>query len=387
MPCAGLSRYDVLASPCIRAGVYVKHLQAASRGAKISWLAFELEVGGSHLRVNVNCESGLQKSYAIPTLETEILQATVDAGAYPVKMSADAAEMGRLLSGFQAALEEITVVAEPPGPGKCCRFQSFFDPTRAAGDRHQTLYTQVSLDTSNHLQGYSHTGVGTLDSTFNLKDFKIMVALCSGMEAQVALHLAGPGAPAVAFPHLPAEQGRPLGYSAELVLATLEEAAAPGEVPSPPPRHPQQQVNAGGAARPPPQSAAAPDTGAASAGGACGRAATNELPSSSVPGASAHGPGTQGGVEGILHLARGGLPAGSQRTVGETELEVGETDSEAGESPPSNARARRRGSGDVSIPRVLASRKRGLPLEDSEPEGEEGDVIPASPPGSPLTGF
>ena len=208
------------ASPCIRAGVYVKHLLAASRGPKISRLAFELEAGGAHLRVNVDCESGLQKSYAIPTLETEVLQATVDAGAYPVKMSADAAEMGRLLSGFQAALEEITVVAEPPGPGKCCRFQSFFDPTRAAGDRHQTLYTQVSLDTTNHLQGYSHAGSGTLDSTFNLKDFKIMVALCSGMEAQVALHLAGPGAPAVAFPHLPAEQGRPLGYSAELVLAT-----------------------------------------------------------------------------------------------------------------------------------------------------------------------
>ena len=237
------------ASPCIRAGVYVKHLLAASRGPKISRLAFELEAGGAHLRVNVDCESGLQKSYAIPTLETEVLQATVDAGAYPVKMSADAAEMGRLLSGFQAALEEITVVAEPPGPGKCCRFQSFFDPTRAAGDRHQTLYTQVSLDTTNHLQGYSHAGSGTLDSTFNLKDFKIMVALCSGMEAQVALHLAGPGAPAVAFPHLPAEQGRPLGYSAELVLATLEEAAAPEEAPSPPPRHPQQHPSAAGAAQ------------------------------------------------------------------------------------------------------------------------------------------
>ena len=358
------------ASPCIRAGVYVKHLLAASQGPKISRLAFE--AGGAHLRVNVDCESGLQKSYAIPTLETEVLQATVDAGAYPVKMSADAAEMGRLLSGFQAALEEITVVAEPPGPGKCCRFQSFFDPTRAAGDRHQTLYTQVSLDTTNHLQGYSHAGSGTLDSTFNLKDFKIMVALCSGMEAQVALHLAGPGAPAVAFPHLPAEQGRPLGYSAELVLATLEEAAAPEEAPSPPPRHPQQHPSA---------------AGAASAGDGRGRAATPELPSSSAPGASAHGPGTQGGVEGILHLARGGGPAGSQQTVGETELGVGETDSEAGESPPPHARARRRGSGDVSIPRVLASRKRGPPREDSEPEGEEGDIIPASPPGSPLAGF
>ena len=377
------------ASPCIRAGVYVKHLLAASQGPKISRLAFELEAGGAHLRVNVDCESGLQKSYAIPTLETEVLQATVDAGAYPVKMSADAAEMGRLLSGFQAALEEITVVAEPPGPGKCCRFQSFFDPTRAAGDRHQTLYTQVSLDTTNHLQGYSHAGSGTLDSTFNLKDFKIMVALCSGMEAQVALHLAGPGAPAVAFPHLPAEQGRPLGYSAELVLATLEEAAAPEEAPSPPPRHPQQHPSAAGAAaaRPRPRPAAAPAAGAASAGDGRGRAATPELPSSSAPGASAHGPGTQGGVEGILHLARGGGPAGSQQTVGETELGVGETDSEAGESPPPHARARRRGSGDVSIPRVLASRKRGPPREDSEPEGEEGDIIPASPPGSPLAGF
>merc|ERR1719172_123920 len=258
LQCSFFDAFDVRASPCIRAGVYVKHLLAASRGPKISRLAFELEAGGAHLRVNVDCESGLQKSYAIPTLETEVLQATVDAGA-------DAAEMGRLLSGFQAALEEITVVAEPPGPGKCCRFQSFFDPTRAAGDRHQTLYTQVSLDTTNHLQGYSHAGSGTLDSTFNLKDFKIMVALCSGMEAQVALHLAGPGAPAVAFPHLPAEQGRPLGYSAELVLATLEEAAAPEEAPSPPPRHPQQHPSAAGAAaaRPRPRPAVAPAAGAA----------------------------------------------------------------------------------------------------------------------------
>ena len=48
-------------------------------------------------------------------------------------------------------------------------------------------------------------------------------------------------------------------------------------------------------------------------------------------------------------------------------------------------RARRRGFGELSIPRVLAGRKRGLP-EASVP-GDDDDVIPASPPGSPLCGF
>lgn len=395
-----LCSYDVRGTPRVGAGVYVKHLLTASRGHKVSQLAFQLDQGGANLRVNVDCESGLQKSYAIPTLETECLQASADAGAYPVKMTADSAEMGRLLSGFHGALE-ITVIAEPSGPGKCCRFQSFYEPSRAADDRHQPLYTEVSLDTSHLMQTYSHAGSGPLDATFNLKDFKIMVSLCSAMEAQVALHLAGPGAPVISFPRFPPEHpAGALGYSAELVLASLEVAPPPEEVPAGIGRTAAAAAatatGAGrGASKPPAPSAA--DNRAMANGAGSGRVssrggwtATDNVPSSSVPGASAHGPGTQRGAEGIMQLARGGMPAESQRTLAETVL----SDSEVEESPPPGAHARQRGSGELNIPRVLAGdaprvlagRKRGLP-EASDLGDDDDDVIPASPPRSPLCGF
>ena len=54
-----LRSYDVRGTPRVGAGVYVKHLLTASRGHKVSQLAFQLDQGGANLRVNVDCESGL----------------------------------------------------------------------------------------------------------------------------------------------------------------------------------------------------------------------------------------------------------------------------------------------------------------------------------------
>ena len=220
-------RFDMFEpSRNVKAGVHIKHLLVALRSSRTSRLMLDLDQGGSSMLIGVDSENGLRKDYRINLLDTEVYQTSVDRDALPVRITTEAAELGRLLSSFQQGLDEITVQAHPEGSaaaagGRGCKIHSFFDPTR--GDAAQALHTDIDMDQREVFSSYKHTGDAACEVTFNLKDFKTIVNLCTAMECGLALHFECAGQPLVATPFFEVNQ-KDLGYTAELVLATLLEA-------------------------------------------------------------------------------------------------------------------------------------------------------------------
>ena len=55
---------------------------------------------------------------------------------------------------------------------------------------------------------YRHGGSEPADVTFNLKDFKAMLSLCEGLNANVSVSFEAPGSPVVVKPHVARQQVR-----------------------------------------------------------------------------------------------------------------------------------------------------------------------------------
>ena len=53
---------------------------------------------------------------------------------------------------------------------------------------------------------YRHGGSEPADVTFNLKDFKAMLSLCEGLNANVSVSFEAPGSPVVVKPHVARQQ-------------------------------------------------------------------------------------------------------------------------------------------------------------------------------------
>lgn len=150
----------------------------------------------------------------------------------------------RLLSSFHTNVSEITIIAtpdaelDPAHASKHVQMRSFNDPAKGdaqplhsfnapcarcatpisstrlqapsyvpkvvfAGAAHadKALYTQLSLDTQEVFLQYQHSSDSISDVTFNLKDFKHMLAMCESLGARVAIRFDQPGAPLVVEPH------------------------------------------------------------------------------------------------------------------------------------------------------------------------------------------
>ena len=52
-------------------------------------------------------------------------------------------------------------------------------------------------------KGYQHTASEPADVTFSVRDLKVMLALCTSMGLDLAMHFQGPGKPVLVEPHCP----------------------------------------------------------------------------------------------------------------------------------------------------------------------------------------
>lgn len=50
--------------------------------------------------------------------DAEVLQAAVDKSSFRIRLVAETAALGRLLSSFHSDLDELTLIALPPAPGE-----------------------------------------------------------------------------------------------------------------------------------------------------------------------------------------------------------------------------------------------------------------------------
>ncbi|KAI3432588.1 hypothetical protein D9Q98_004136 [Chlorella vulgaris] len=214
--------YDVLDCTVVQAGLLMKHVLSVFRTQKVSKILFDLNTASCKATITLHCENGLVKSFKLPTMDSEILQATVDKQQFAVRLTAETAAISRLLSSFHAGLEEVTIVALPDGIDRPVHVNSFIDPQKGHVDK--SLYTSVQVEPTETFLSYVNSADEATDVTVNLKDFKAMLSLCENLGTHIKLCFDSPGNPLVAEPHFPHAHGQDVDYEAELILSTLLES-------------------------------------------------------------------------------------------------------------------------------------------------------------------
>lgn len=68
---------------------------------------------------------------------------------------------------------------------RCCQIKSFIDPSKRYDNTN--LLTQIVLDTRTAFVSYQHTSDEVSDVTFNVKDFRNMVAFCDHLGADAVI--------------------------------------------------------------------------------------------------------------------------------------------------------------------------------------------------------
>ncbi|KAI7844934.1 hypothetical protein COHA_001581 [Chlorella ohadii] len=187
-------------SAYLSAGLLMKHVLSVFRTQRVEKILFDLSTVTCKATITLHCENGLTKSYKLPTMDSEILQATVDKQQFAVRLAAETAAFSRLLASFHSGLEEVTLVALPDGSHRPVHVNSFIDPQKGHVDK--SLYTSVQVEPSETFVSFVNSADEATDVTINLKDFKAMLGLCENLGAQE------------------------VDYEAELILSTLMESHA-----------------------------------------------------------------------------------------------------------------------------------------------------------------
>ncbi|VFQ84997.1 unnamed protein product [Cuscuta campestris] len=176
----------------------------------------------------LDCYNGIKKAYGINcNVKPDIQQLSLDRTKLPSNFVVRPRDLNRLLSNFQAYLQEITVIATEPSSlppdteneigGKCVELRSYIDPTK---ENDSSLHTQLWIDPTEEFLQYNHTG-NPVDVTFGVKDFKAFVSFCEGCEADVRFHFSVAGEPVLMEPKFGFDDGSGSNFDAAMVLATM----------------------------------------------------------------------------------------------------------------------------------------------------------------------
>eukprot|EP00892_Ulva_mutabilis_P003355 jgi/Ulvmu1/1391/UM011_0119.1 len=214
----------------MNASVLLKHLLSAFRTPKIKQVEMEIQ-DGDLLTITVDSESGLHKTYKVACVDEEHLVATFDRDTLPTSITADAFQLSKVLSSFQTSLDEVTLLARPEGNGNMQPIQlaSYVPPAKQKLHQRKggLLRTHIQIDTRGRqlFKHYRTSSDETLDATFNVKDFAVLVQLCKQVQADVAIHMGPAGTPLLAEAAWASGTAASASHlSAEVLLATIAES-------------------------------------------------------------------------------------------------------------------------------------------------------------------
>ncbi|XP_031103626.1 cell cycle checkpoint control protein RAD9A [Ipomoea triloba] len=182
----------------------------------------------SKVQWTLDCYNGIRKAYWINcNVNPDIQQLSIDRTMLPSNLVVRPRDLNRLLSNFQAYLQEITVIATEPSllppdsvneiGGKSVELRSYIDPTK---ENDSSLHTQLWIDPTEEFLQYSHAG-NPVDVTFGVKDLKAFVSFCEGCEVDVRFHFKEAGEPVLMEPKFGLDDGSSTNFDAALVLATM----------------------------------------------------------------------------------------------------------------------------------------------------------------------
>lgn len=211
--------YDVYDTNVVQAGLLFKFLLSVFRTLKIAKLVFELGATDSFATITLFCENGLKKTYRIPATEVDVLQIKLNRDSFPVHVAANAELLSRLLTSFQSGVDDVNILAQPPGNSEVVLLRSCIDPEKRQKDR--SLITEIVLESrSEVLLHYKNTGGNNgVSSSFSLKDFKAMLGLCEALHCGISIYVQSVGQPVLLEPYFdPAHAINDI--ESELIMAT-----------------------------------------------------------------------------------------------------------------------------------------------------------------------
>ncbi|CAN6468352.1 unnamed protein product [Victoria cruziana] len=181
------------------------------------------------LQCTIDCSNGMKKSYWINcNVQPDIQRLNLDKGKFPSHFVVKPRDLNRLLSNFQASLQEITVIATETLPvtsstadavgGKAVELRSYIDPTKENGDA--SLHTQLWIDPAEEFLQYTHRG-DPVDVTFSMKELKAFLSFCEACEVDIQLFFERSGEPILLAPNFGVENAPTADFDATLVLATM----------------------------------------------------------------------------------------------------------------------------------------------------------------------
>ncbi|KAH7281505.1 hypothetical protein KP509_36G051100 [Ceratopteris richardii] len=203
------------------------------------------DIAATKLQWTLECLHGIRKTYWITCISDPDMQhVALERDSFPSHLVVKPCDLNRLLSNFQASLQEITLIATEPSPmwtmgsksipdGKAVELRSYIDPVKESNDA--ALHTQLWIDPAEELQEYVHQGLA-VDVTFSLKELKAFLAFCEGSEADMHIFFEKAGKPILLAPRFGLDDSRYADFDAVLVLATmlgsqLREADSEGTLP------------------------------------------------------------------------------------------------------------------------------------------------------------
>ncbi|XP_031498335.1 uncharacterized protein LOC116262935 isoform X2 [Nymphaea colorata] len=181
------------------------------------------------LQCTIDCTNGMKKTYWINcNVQPDIQHLNLDKGKFPSYFVVKPRDFNRLLSNFQASLQEITVIATENLPmtsstadavgGKAVELRSYTDPTKENNDA--SLHTQLWIDPAEEFLQYTHRG-DPVDVTFSMKELKAFLSFCEACEVDTQLCFERAGEPILLAPKFGLEDTPTADFDATLVLATM----------------------------------------------------------------------------------------------------------------------------------------------------------------------
>ncbi|KAF3792871.1 Cell cycle checkpoint control protein [Nymphaea thermarum] len=172
------------------------------------------------LQCTIDCTNGMKKTYWINcNVQPDIQHLNLDKGKFPSYFVVKPRDFNRLLSNFQASLQEITVIATENLPmtsstadavgGKAVELRSYTDPTKENNDA--SLHTQLWIDPAEEFLQYTHRG-DPVDA---------FLSFCEACEVDTQLFFERAGEPILLAPKFGLEDTPTADFDATLVLATM----------------------------------------------------------------------------------------------------------------------------------------------------------------------
>eukprot|EP00741_Cyanophora_paradoxa_P009681 tig00001590_g9379.t1 len=196
--------------------------------------------GEPRIVVLVTTKSGVVKRARLHYEDAEALQAVYSRESCTATVVSRPRLLAESLAAFQKESEELTFTLRR----NALKVRSYLDPARSqqvvaagAAGPAKAMQTELSIDARDFQEFGAPAAPLDAEVIFNVKELRAMLRFCEEAGHDIAMRAEGPGRPVLFSAHT----NGPAYFEADLVVATLADAAPPSAPTSPAPPRPASQ--------------------------------------------------------------------------------------------------------------------------------------------------